>query len=265
MSRRLREKLNSRPVESLLIKKEENSTGNGNSTWLPSDYPPQSLKIKGSIISEISSLSIDYQLTVRPKVELTRYQISMILETLLYEVSEIGISFTSYLILEFLYSSLLGNKQILELRSGNERRTLFLAQILLRSIRGIWFSLEDREKIPEKLIRDLREIRDLFPSLREYSSRRTYWNCGRFLEVRAVRLDVFLERRDNSERYSSYCKGYGESSQMGHRRKTRTSAELDGEDNDRPEIVFDGLEIVMLLDLVRLDIQQEERRKREKR
>jgi len=265
MSRRKRMRiLNLRPIENSLIQK-QSSTGNDFSTWLPSNYSRTNPPVEGSNDSEISSLSFDYQLTVRPKVELTRYQCSMLLETLLVEISDCGVSFTNYLILEFLYSKLLGDHRVLELRSINERRVVFLSQIVLRAIRGLWFSLEDRERLPKELLDELKEIRNLFPSLREYHSRIAYWCPGRFLEVRAVRLDVFLERRENSERYSSYCKGYGESSSMGHRRKTRPSAELDGEDSDRPEIVFDISELTMLLDLVRLDVHEEELKKRIKR
>jgi len=257
--------LNFRPVEETLIWKEK-STGNEFSSRLPSNYSPPNPTVQGSTVRDISSISFDYQLTVCPKVELTRYQCSMLLETLEVSVIEYGISFSTYLCLEYLYSRLLGDNKVLEIRNENERRVVFLAQILLRSIEGSWYSLDERECLKPDTERRLREITDLFPSLREFRSRVEYWNCERFLKVQAVRLDVFLDRRENSERYSSYCKGYGESSSTGRRKKTRPSAELDGESTDRPEVYISTVsELKMLLDLVNADLFEQEAKKRKRR
>jgi hypothetical protein len=266
MSRKQRRKnLYFRPVEELLLNQKLN-TGNEQSAWLPWNYSPPNPKVEGVIEKDLSSISIDYQLTVCPKVELTRYQCSMLLETLEVQIVESGVSFSNYLCLEYLFSRLLGTKEILELRSENERRTVFLAQILLRAIRGTWFSLDSKEKILQDTVDKMKEIHNLFPSLREFRSRAEYWNCERFLRVQAVRLDVFLERRKDSNRYSSYCKGYGESSHMGHRQKTRPSVELDGEETDRPEVYISSLsELQLLLDLVILDIHEQASKETEKR
>lgn len=258
MSRKKRlRNLNFRPVEDSLIDMKLN-TGNEQSAWLPWNYSPPTPKVEGVEETDLSSISIDYQLTVCPKVELTRYQCSMLLETLEMQIVEGGVSFSSYLCLEYLYTRLRGSREILELRNENERRTVFLAHILLRAIRGTWFSLSDKEKLPLEKVERMREIHHLFMSLREYRSRAEYWNCERFLRVQAVRLDVFLERRKDSVPYSSYCKGYGESSHMGHRQKTRPSVELDGEETERPEVQLKGWsELQLLLDLVLLDIHEQ--------
>jgi len=264
MSRKKRLNLNFRPSEDSLIRK-ENSTGNDNLAWLPSDYSPTNLISPKEIEKEISSISFGYQLTVCPKVELTRYQCSMLLEVLSMKVINYGINFSLYLCLEYLNSRLLGSKQIMDLRNENERKVVYLSQILLRTIDGNWFNLGDLEKLPEQVVKDLRRISNLLPTEREFQSRSQYWDTCKFLKVQTVRLDTFLERREISERYSSYCKGYGESSSMGHRKKTRPSAELDGEDTDRPEVILNFSELQLLLDLVRLDIQAQESKKRKRR
>lgn len=255
-----------RPIEDSLSDMKV-QTGIEPSARLPSDYSHTNPKIVGIDSEIISAISIDYQLTVRPKVELNRYQCSMLLETLLVKVRDCGINLSLYLILEFLYSRLLGSKTSPEyLRDVNERRVTLLAQLLLRSIRGMWLTLDCCEQLSEDLKRDLFELYNLFPSMREFHSRVEYWKPERFLEVRAVRLDVFLERGRTSEPYSSYCKGYGESSRMGRRQKTSYSAELDGEEDYRTEITFTSVsELQLLLDLVRLDTREKFRKMKENR
>lgn len=205
--------------------------GNRSFARLPSDYSPPNLKVRGvNERVELSSFS-DYHLTVRPKVDLNRYQVSMLLDVLNHEIVNYGINFTLWLTLEWLFTRLIGSKRVWEVRDTNERRVLLSAELILLTSQGSWLNFSDREKLPEE-IRDYLFSNSLIISDRTYQSRSDFWYAERFLEVRAVRMDVFLERESNSIRYSSYTKGYGESSSMGRRQKTRPSAELDGEPVD---------------------------------
>lgn len=231
------------------------------SARLPSDYSLTNLNVKGTEIRDISLLSMDYQLTVRPRVNLTRYQISMLLSTLCFEVVWYGINLSTWLSLEYLTSRLLGSKKEWEVRDENERRVLISAKILLLTTQTNWIQLEEKTFIPKEIALYLIN-NNLIPSKRTFFSRIGYWQPSKFLEVRAVRLDVFLEKEKNSIPYSSYCKGYGESSRTGRRQKTRTSFELDGEDSERPEVTLSLKEITDLLYLNLLETQKKYRNRK---
>lgn len=225
----------------------------------PSSYPrPIPLRVDGNL-EEISTISMNYQLTVRSKVELHRYQVSMLLEVLLWEIVNFGCNFSEWLVLDFLYSYLLGSKQSpLEIRNKDERRVAFVAQIILRILEGNWLNLSDRENL-SLILSSEKELLDLLPSQREIQSRIEYWVPTKFLEIRAVRLDVRFERENNSSRYSSYCKGYGEGNSMGRRQRTRPSAELDGE-NEKSEVVIPLTDLPVYLYLNQLDVRYKMRK-----
>jgi len=233
------------------------SDGTEFSARLPSDYSPPSLKVRG--VSERENLSnlVDYQLTVRPQMQLSRYQMSMLLEIACWKATRYGIRLESWLTIEYLWENLLGSKKVWEIRNESERRVLTLANMILLSSQNTWLTLDDLTQLPKSLLSFLDEA-NLLPNSRTIHSRLEHWKIEKFLEVRAVRLDVFMERETNSIRYSSYCKGYGESSSMGRRQKTRPSAELDGED-ERPEVVLRLTEIQNLLYLNLLELNKRTR------
>lgn len=245
------------PAASLLT----NLRGNTGSARLPSDYSPTNQKVEGVNDKFNFSDLVDYQLTVRPKVELTRYQISMLLEVKCYEFHELGFRFIDWITLEWLFSKLLGSRKVWEIRDKYERRVLTLANIILLTTQNSWLQMEDRAELPN-LIREYISTSGLMISERTFWSRIDYWRPEKFLEVRAVRLDVFLEREDRTIRYSSYTKGYGESSRMGRRQKTRPSTELDGEDEEQPEVVIPLVEIPNLLILTMLELRRKYQGKR---
>lgn len=228
---------------------------NRSSARLPSDYSPPNPVVRGVQEPKISQFNFDYQLTVRPKVELSRYRISMLLEIVTYECVKYGVGFTSWLTLEWLFSSLIGSHRVWEIRDINERRVLLAAELVLLTTQNQWLSLDEKETLPSEIREYLLNNR-LLCSERTFNSRFEFWRPEKFLEVRAVRMDVFMERESNSVRYSSYTKGYGESSRMGRRQKTRNSAELDGEDDERPEVVLTLSEIQNLFYLNLIEIKR---------
>jgi hypothetical protein len=66
-------------------------------------------------------------------------------------------------------------------------------------------------------------------SKRTYGSRFKTWRPEKFLEVRIVPVDIqFLKRKKDTQPYSGYCKGYGESHPSAHKNKLKPSAEYDG-------------------------------------
>lgn len=228
------------------------------SARLPSNYSPTIRGIESDKDSTELSILYDYQLTVRPKVELTRYRMSMLLEVECWYATRFGINLTSWLIIEYLWERLLGSHKVWEIRDENERRVLTLANLILLSIQTEWLTLGEHLQVNKNLLEYLEET-ELLASDRTIQSRKDFWETKSFLEVRAVRMDVMLERESGTVRYSSYTKGYGESSSMGRRQKTRPSAELDGEE-ERPEVILSLKEIPNLLYLNLLELKRKNHR-----
>jgi len=151
----------------------------------------------------------------------------------LSDVAEEGLNLSDWMVLEWLYSSLLGNKLTpYDRKDKIEFELSLLLKIVLLS--GTWMGLEGKVQLPEDVQRLILSSR-FVPKGRTKASWRHNWKIEKYIEIRAVPLNVLLERSTGTNRYSSYCKGYGESSRMGRRQKTGPSAELDGEPVDLEE------------------------------
>lgn len=208
----------------------------------------------------LSSLTLDFQLTARFRYELTRRQQSLILEVLVYQAVNFGVNFGMWLAMEMALSSLLGKKtDWRELKDSNERRVCGLAYIILGSLKNAYLTFGDLEQLPKQVANSLANSGMLLDP-RTYGSRFSHWRPEKFIEVRAVPLESLIERKGNSERYSAYCKGYGESHPSAHRQRTMPSAELDGEP-DRP-FSLSWEELIQTLYLNSLDLYREGQRHR---
>lgn len=223
----------------------KSSRGSESSARLPSFYSLPTFAIEGAE-EYTRTISFDVQLTVRSKVDFTRKQLCMLSGLALSDVAEFGISLSDWMVLEWLYSSLLGNKKSPYERKDNKEFELsLLLKVTLLS--GTWLGLEEKVFLPED-IQKLILSSKFVPTGRTKASWRRSWDLKKFIQIRAVPLDVLMERSRNTSRYSSYCKGYGESSRMGRRQKTRPSAELDGEPVDLEK------DKMMNLDLQRISL-----------
>jgi len=228
---------------------------------LPSDYSPPTLSIEG--FEEYQKIySSDVNLTIRLKVnEFSRKQATLICGQVLYLVAHKGLGILDWMILEFLYSYLLGSKlEYLQLKNFKEFELSLLLKIVLLS--GTWIDLEGKSQLPEDIKLSILHSKWV-PNKRTYHSRENLYRLDKFLQVRIVPIDNLIERSKGTIRYSSYCKGYGESSHLGRRLKTRPSAELDGEPVDLeketlPKVPL--LEISQILQLVMLEIKYQNRK-----
>jgi len=226
---------------------------------LPSDYSPPTLAVKG--VEQVQKIiTTDVQMTCRSTIFLTRKQICMLAGIALSDVAVSGLNLSDWMVLEFLYSSLLGNKQSpYERKDRMEFELSLLLKVVLLS--GTWMKLEGKVKLPDDiqfLILSSRYV----PNEHTKSSWRQKWNIAKFIEIRLVPLDVLMERSKGTERYSSYCKGYGESSRLGRRKKLRPSAELDGEPVDLEKDKMMNLDlqrISQILSAVLLEIKYSKR------
>lgn len=233
--------------------------GNEFSARLPADYSLPTLKVSG--VERVSrTITFDVQMTVRSKVDFTRRQLCMLSGIVLSEVADQGLELSDWMILEFLYSTLLGNKRNPYERNNQvEFELSLLLKIVLQC--GEWMNFEKKVQLPED-VRQLVLCSRLVPQGRTKASWKQNWDIKKFIEIRAVPLDVLLERSTNTSPYSSYCKGYGESSRLGRRQKTRPSAELDGEPVDLEKnkmINLNRSEVPLILSLIQLDLKYSRR------
>jgi len=176
-------------------------------------------------------LNTDINLTASYRLKLTSRQKSLLLSILNYQSVNFGINFNMMLCIYYIYLDLLGNnKEATGVSDEYIRLTLTVSESILRYIGKFQLSLDPGQVmlIPTQL----KEVLSPYlMSKRTYGSRFTSWRPEKFLSVRAVPVDIqFLERRTNSEPYSSYCKGYGESHPSARVSKTKPSSELDGTD-----------------------------------
>jgi len=232
------------------------------SARLPWDYSHPTLQVEGAEHFHMV-YSTEVNLTIRLKVkEFTRKQATLLVGQSLYQVLTEGISIGDWMVLEFLYSYLLGSKQYpTQVKNYKEFELLLLLKIVLLS--GNWMGLEEKVQLPED-IQNLLKLSKWIPNKRTFFSRKASFQMNKFLQVQIVPIDTLIERSKGNERYSSYCKGYGESSHMGRRQKTRPSSELDGEpvDLDRENITLIPWDLVPL---VQTTIQLERKYRPKKR
>jgi len=228
------------------------SEGSENSARLPWDYSQPTLSIEGAEQYQLI-YSTDVNLTIQLRVtEFSRKQATLIAGQCLYKVAHFGMGILDWMTLEFLYSYLLGSKQdSFYLKNFKELELSLLLKVVL--ISGTWMGLENKGTLPED-IQFMISKSKWVPNKRTYDSREVHFRLNKFLYVRIVSVDSLIERSKDTVRYSSYCKGYGESNHMGRRQKTRPSAELDGEPVQIEEEGYFPLnQIGEILDLVLLE------------
>jgi len=136
-----------------------------------------------------------------------------------------------------LYFRILGNKTCAqEVSEAYIRKTLTVSEIILKALKNQWFDLDSEGRYIFK--RKLKETLSLgLMDKRTYKSRYATYRPEKFLEIRTVPVDIqFLNRRTDSQRYSGYCKGYGESHGNAHKSKLKPSAEYDGDERSLSEL-----------------------------
>lgn len=243
-----RSRLSDLPVQSNLV------------SQLPASVhsPPITTKTRESEEAQLIH-SIDVQLTVRAKMQISRKQLCYLASILISDVANGGMNIKDWILLEFFYSKILGKSdspaEVIEVR---EREIVLILKILLLS--GNWMGLEERREIPQD-VRDLILSSKFVPNERTKASWCQNWIPDNFIEVRAVPLSVFMERSTGTQRYSGYCKGYGESGPAGNCKRTKFSAELDGQEPKEREQEIDLLTIGTLLKAVLLEIKYQKNNK----
>lgn len=172
---------------------------------------------------------INFNLTVRLKIELSTRKLSLLLDILNYQAVHNGVTFNSYLAMCELYFRLTKNRKAHEVIEDFSVVTVNVTEIILRCFKDFLFPLNpgDFAHLPER-VKEI--LSDGLMTKRTYGSRFVSWRPEFFLEVLAVPVDIkFLNPERHSQPYISYCKGYGESHPNAHRHKTKFSSELDAD------------------------------------
>jgi len=210
---------------------------------------PPSLKVKAYVTdsSEISTIFTEYHMTIVTRVTtLSAKQASMLLSLACYKAVTTGVDITLYMAIDWL-STYLHDSEYSALNQKNEkvRHTLLCAELVQTSTQGNWFTLSEREELPEEVIKELVNSGWL-PKQRTVQSWKNHWNLEKYLQVKIVPVDTYRRRKkvSTAERYSAYTRGYGNDGSPPAPGRTRRSTELDGENtpDDPPEITLSEFE-----------------------
>jgi hypothetical protein len=161
-----------------------------------------------------------------------------------YQAVNYGVNLNMMLAMYEIYFRLLGNKsKSTEIREPNIRLTVTVSEIILKCLKNLDFSL-----YPKNIITLSSKFQKLLAkglmTKRTYGSRYRTWRPEKYLKVRIVPVDIqFLKRSKDTEPYSGYCKGYGESHPNAHKKTLKPSAEYFGTEEDRfsieDQMIFD--------------------------
>jgi len=203
----------------------------------PAQSPSPTLKLAVWVReSDPVLLTKDFQMTIRANVtNLTTKEASMLLMVCNVLALREGIDMTLYLSIEFLSALLTrsGSVHPEDIKEERVRQTCLLSDLIMSTFRGEWTQMGERIHIMDKEVLEAVQASGWLPDKRTFHSWLPHWQPGKWLSVRIVPLDIFLERSGLSEPYSGYCKGYGEGTSPGPK-KTPYDSELDGEGYAEP-------------------------------
>jgi len=217
---------------------------------------------------DISTINMEFSMTIRAKISnLTVKQRSILLAVLIVDALVQGVDFSMYLLLEYLYFSMLkSGYDPIHIKNDKVRRTMLLAELVIADIRGNWLTFAEREDLSETVIQKITAT-DWLPTQRTFDSWYAFYDYRKFFEIRIVPIESAINRDklSSAERYSGYTKGYGNDGSPASPGKTKPNPELDGEDSvpvDFPIIPMQDLE--HYVDILN-EIEGAKVRKRQKR
>jgi len=179
--------------------------------------------------------------TIRSKVKLTEKIVRLLLEVEAIRVCQEGFSIQDYFSFNWMVEYLRGDHDPIDNNSSSKTNfSVRLARIILLSFKGKWNLLLEKNPLDPRIVKWIEDNLLDKNSSRTYQSRKQYYQLSKFLEFRIVTVEDLIERSGNSIRYTSYCKGYGESGRSVRHQRTRFSYELDRDDSPEnlPEEIF---------------------------
>jgi hypothetical protein len=188
-------------------------------------------------ISLSEYISTEYHLTATiPNKSLSVRDLSLLLDVLNFQIVTYGANFSMVLALSELFLRISNGRPVDEISDPRLRLTVSVSHILIQSFRQMDIYLNQGQLLqPDPKICEL--VSPYLMSKRTYGSRFRHWRPEKWIKIVAVPVSILYERSPRqTNRYSGYTKGYGESHGNAHRKKSKPSYELDGEDvPDRAE------------------------------
>jgi hypothetical protein len=168
-----------------------------------------------------------FHMTVRNKVKISRRRLNLLSAGKSKEICLKGYNLFDYIFVEHLLNLLVGSSKPLEVKEEKEKEISLILITLLMAMKN---PTEERKDLPQDVKEWIQSSRWI-PSDRTWGSWKSSLSFDLYFEIRTVPVEQVFERASNGTvRYSSYCKGYGETNTMGRKkRKTPPSPELDGE------------------------------------
>lgn len=210
----------------------------------------------------VESIS-EFHMTVRLKVsKISPREASMLLTICNVRACRVGVDFTLYLAMEYLQNFLRKTgTDVLYVKEERIRSTLLVSELILTAVRGSWFTLADYEKLPSEVVAKI-EATGWLPSERTIISWKQHWDLEKYLQIRIVPVEHFLERQPSTaERYSSYTRGYGQDGNPPAPHKTKEEPEDGNSDPDPPSISL--LEFESYVDILSsIEINKAQKRQR---
>jgi len=184
------------------------------------------------------SLSLESHITIFAKVELSRKRVSLLLEQEIVRILNEGFSIEDYFSFEWMMNYLIGSQSIHKVNGKKMSVVVYAANLILLQYKNDYQLLYQKTQIHKELKETLLGIFGKI-SDRKYQARKTVYDLEKFLLVKIESVNSLIDRSQNSVRYSSYCKGYGEGGRSARHQSTRYSYELDRDDSEtEPEEFF---------------------------
>jgi len=191
----------------------------------------------------IDSLSMEFQMTIRPKVRLSPKSSSILLMVCTERALAYGVDVSLYMAMNFLLEI---NRRNLHLPDSNVNKlkvakAVCLAELCLLGMEEDgWVSLTSLSRIHPLVHKTIHDSGWL-PSEDTWRSWKEYYRPEKLLELRIVPLEQFQEKESNTTPYSSYTKGYHESGK-GYKRDGKVYGQDVGPRAQETEAVPDGYE-----------------------
>jgi hypothetical protein len=202
-------------------------------TTAPLSTNPQNWKSKRT--EKTFSLSIVSHITIQSKVELSRKRVSLLLEQSIIRIASEGLSVQDFFCLEWMLNYLVGSSSLEKINGKKLSQVVRLANLILLSYQENNNLLYNKTPLNSEIKNWIEENLGSF-SDRKYQGRNSLYQIDKFLSFRIEDVNTVFERSQSSVRYSSYCKGYGESGRSVRKQKTAFSYEIDRDDSEiKPE------------------------------
>jgi hypothetical protein len=190
---------------------------------------------KSKQMEKTFSLSIVSHITIYSKVELSRKRVSLLLEQSILRVNSEGFSIQDYFCFEWMFNYLVGSGSLETVNGKKMSMIVYLTYLILKTYQKNENLLYEKTSLNSELSSWISENLGTLND-RKYQGRNSLYRIDKFLLFRIENVETIFERSQNSIRYSSYCKGYGESGRSVRKQKTRFSYELDRDDSEnKPE------------------------------